>query len=87
MNQAGWQLVRWIDRFNLTALLNRERRKIGLKAVSNIWKNILGNHVIVASDKEIAAIPPDVKTCCFQTGYHICILFIYTNILDISINK
>ncbi|MBF0202620.1 MAG: glycosyltransferase family 1 protein, partial [Desulfamplus sp.] len=69
MNQSSWKMVRWLDRFNMTALLNRERGKIGLKPVQNIWENVLGDHVIVASDREIAAIPPDVELDCLQTGY------------------
>lgn len=69
INLAGWKMLRLIDRFNMTALVNRERRKIGLNNVADIWENLPGHHVIVANDREIAAIPPDIKLNCFQTGY------------------
>ena len=69
VNRIGWRLITYLDKLNLTRLLNKNRRKLGLPPIASAWENILGKNVIVASDKEIAVVPPDSATSCVQTGY------------------
>lgn len=69
VNRIGWRLITYLDKLNLTRLLNKNRRKLGLPPIASAWENILGKNVIVASDKEIAVIPPDSAISCVQTGY------------------
>jgi UDP:flavonoid glycosyltransferase YjiC (YdhE family) len=69
VNRMGWNLATYLDKLNLTRLLNKNRRKIGLKSLTYAWEHILGEDVIIASDEEIAAAPPDSATSCVQTGY------------------
>lgn len=69
VNRLTWRLARWVDRFNLTALLNSERRKRGLNAMGDAWRHILGPRVVVASDRAIARVPQDVESPVTQAGY------------------
>jgi vancomycin aglycone glucosyltransferase len=68
-NLMTWRVALTIDRFDLGALVNRKRLQLGLKPIRDFWAHILGKRVIVASDKVIAGVPPDVKTEFTQTGY------------------
>ena len=68
-NRAGWQLAGLLDRFNFTALVNTHRRRLGLAPLKDLWTHLLGKTVIVASDRAIAPVPPDVTQTTIQTGY------------------
>ncbi|MCD4719065.1 MAG: glycosyltransferase [Desulfobacula sp.] len=68
-NGMSWKIASLLDKFNLTFLINRYRKKLGLGPVDNAWDHILGEHPIVACDKEVAKVPIDVKTMFVQTGY------------------
>jgi UDP:flavonoid glycosyltransferase YjiC (YdhE family) len=68
-NIMTWRIARILDRFNFSHLINRQRKNLGLKPVRDIWLNILGNHVIVASDRVIGEVPPDIEFRFTQTGY------------------
>jgi UDP:flavonoid glycosyltransferase YjiC (YdhE family) len=68
-NRMTWQIARILDRVNLTLLINKKRKQLGLKPVDDAWFHILGKHVIVASDKAIAKVPQDVEPAFTQTGY------------------
>lgn len=69
VNSAGWSLITYLDKLNLTRLLNKNRRKLGLPPITSAWEHILGEDVIIASDKEIAVAPPDSAISYAQTGY------------------
>ena len=79
MNCLTWRAAREMDRFNLRAMLNGKRRQLGLKPVRDPWLHILGPHVIVASDRAVSRVPPDVTPTFTQTGYmhlnqpHVCL--------------
>jgi UDP:flavonoid glycosyltransferase YjiC (YdhE family) len=64
-----WRIARLLDKFNFTQLINKKRKKLGLNPVHDIWLHILGDHVIVASDRVIAKVPPDIEPPFTQTGY------------------
>ena len=68
-NRMTWKIARMLDKFNLTRLINNKRKELGLKPVQDAWLHILGKKVIVASDKVIAQVPPDVDVAFTQTGY------------------
>jgi UDP:flavonoid glycosyltransferase YjiC (YdhE family) len=68
-NRMTWWVRRVIDRIGLTRMLNKRRRNLGLKTVKDAWVNVLGAHVIVASDEEIVKVPGDSETQATQTGY------------------
>ena len=69
-NRMTWRAAGFLDRFNITRLINRHRRQLGLGLIQNAWRNVMGRHVIVASDRIIAGIPPDVaEPAVTQTGY------------------
>ena len=68
-NRMTWRIGAIFNRFGLTALINKERKKLSLKPVKDAWLHILGQHAIVASDKAISVVPPDVVPTVAQTGY------------------
>ena len=68
-NRAAWSMVTFLDRFNLTRLINIERKKVGLKPIIDAWANIMGDNIIVASDPVVAKVPTDVGIAYTQTGY------------------
>jgi UDP:flavonoid glycosyltransferase YjiC (YdhE family) len=68
-NRMTWKIARMLDSFNLTLILNGKRKQLGLRPIRDAWLHILGQQVIVASDKAIAEVPPDVGMGHTQTGY------------------
>lgn len=68
-NRMTWRAIRLFDKFNLTWVINRKRRLLGLEPIQDAWHNILGQRVIVASDTEVAKVAPDVELDFIQTGY------------------
>jgi UDP:flavonoid glycosyltransferase YjiC (YdhE family) len=68
-NRKTWQVAKILDRVSLGAVINKGRKRFGLKPVKDPWHNILGRRVIVASDKAVSSVPPDVKPHVRQTGY------------------
>lgn len=69
-NRMTWRIARLLDRFNFTRLINHHRGRLGLKLIRDAWQNILGQHVIVASDPVISEVPPDIISPSYmQTGY------------------
>jgi UDP:flavonoid glycosyltransferase YjiC (YdhE family) len=68
-NRLTWKTLRLLDKWNLTRLINRERKKLGLGKLEDAWLHVLGRDVIVASDRAIGEIPPDAAPGAIQTGY------------------
>ncbi|MCP4670296.1 MAG: hypothetical protein GY857_03210 [Desulfobacula sp.] len=68
-NRLSWELIRLMDKFNLTFLINRYRKKMMVAHLDNAWKHILGENTIVACDWQILKVPHDVKPGFIQTGY------------------
>lgn len=68
-NRMTWRVSLMLDRLNLSRMINRKRRSLGLHPVHDVWAHILGTRVIVAADRVIAQVPPDVKILFSQTGY------------------
>ena len=67
-NRMTWRVAKMLDQFNLTWLINKKRKQLGLKPMEDAWLHILGQDVIVASDKVIAKVPQDVEPAFTQTG-------------------
>ena len=68
-NRMTWRIGSIFNRFTLTALINGGRKQLGLHPVKDAWDHILGQRVIVASDKAVSTVPPDVEPDVVQTGY------------------
>lgn len=68
-NRMTWALIRLLDKFNLTKLINEKRKELGLGPVRDAWQSMMGPRVIVASDRVIAEVPEDVQSPHTQTGY------------------
>ncbi len=68
-NRMTWRIGMIFNRFSLTALVNEGRKQLGIRPIKDAWRNILGNRVIVASDKAVSTVPPDVEPAAAQTGY------------------
>lgn len=68
-NRFSWWLPRVTDAANFHWVINRFRRRHGLKPIGDAWRHILGEKVLVASDPGLAKVPPDVCQETRQTGY------------------
>lgn len=68
-NRLGWRLILFLDRFHFTRLINHYRLAMGLAPLSHVWSHILGRKPIVATDRQIAALPADTAVDAEQTGY------------------
>jgi UDP:flavonoid glycosyltransferase YjiC (YdhE family) len=69
-NRMTWRIAKILDQFNIARLINNKRIRLGLKSIQDAWSNIMGRHVLVASDRAIAEVPPDVVSSTYtQTGY------------------
>ena len=69
LNRFSWNVAKFLDTINVTAIINRQRRLLGLKPVPQAWDHVLGGHVIVATDQILGPVPPDVVQDFTQTGY------------------
>ena len=68
-NRLTWRMGAMFNRLTLTALINTQRKKLRLQPVKDAWLTFLGKRVIVASDKAVSTVPPDVEPATVQTGY------------------
>lgn len=68
-NRITWRIGKIFDQLNITWLINKKRKQLGLNSIQDAWLHILGRHVFVASDKVISEVPPDVEPTFTQTGY------------------
>lgn len=69
LNRMGWWWALAVDRFITVPLINRHRRRLALPPVSWAGRSYLGERVVVASDRALGGIPPDVTIAAVQTGY------------------
>lgn len=69
LNRLGWESARRADRFTLTAVVNRYRRRLGLRRVNDWYPLVLGPVAVVASDAAVAGLPGDASQKAVQTGY------------------
>lgn len=75
----GWVLPRWLNRlawwvthrlWNLSTLgpLNRARRSLGLAPCSSVWRAVLGQHPVLATDSTLAPRPLEHPFAVTQPG-------------------
>ena len=53
----------------MKSFINKKRSGVGLEPIKDVWSNWMGDHVIVACDKELNAAREDVSFNFTQTGY------------------
>ena len=69
LNRFSWRLSEWTDGALMRAPINRRRRQLGLAPIKSVWKSLLGDDVLVASDPLLAQMPPDTKVRVTHSGY------------------
>lgn len=69
LNRLSWQASCRLDPFGFLTLVNRRRRALGLQSVRDVGRHYLGQAVIVAADRALAPVPPDVDTVYRQVGH------------------
>lgn len=69
INRLSWWFTKKIFNFVLKGTINKERRRLGLTPISDVWRHLLGNRVIVASDPILGPVPDDVEIDYKQVGY------------------
>ncbi len=68
VNRLLWLLAGIGLEISLRGLLNRQRRRLNLGPVGNVYTH-LTTRVVLAADHELAPLPADVDPPCLQTGY------------------
>jgi vancomycin aglycone glucosyltransferase len=53
----------------IKSFINKKRADVGLQPIKDVWANWMGDHVIVACDKELNAVREGVAFDYTQTGY------------------
>lgn len=69
VNRLTWKIGWIFGRVDTTRLVNQKRKQYGLPPIQDSLSHILGPHLLVASDPEVAPVPPDVTIPYSQTGY------------------
>ena len=69
LNKLSWDLAKTGDKFCLTRIVNKGRKKLGLNPIKDAWEHILGKNTIIAADRQVAKVPFDSKINNIQTGY------------------
>ena len=68
-NRILWRVPWVLDQLNMTHVINVHRKKLGLKSIRDMWRCVIGQQTVIASDEAIVPIPPDAKGTAVQTGY------------------
>lgn len=68
-NRMTWSVMKGLNRFVLTSDVNKKRKQFGLRPIRDSWRHVMGEDVIVASDKAIAEVPLNLDYSVRQTGY------------------
>lgn len=69
VNRLSWLALEKGGNLAIGRALDRERARLGLGPAGDIWKHVLGERPLVASDPELGSLPEDVAARCVQTGY------------------
>lgn len=69
LNRLTWKMSRISDRIFLSRVVRNNRERLKLKPLKDPWLHVLGEEVVVASDKEIVGLPDDLEIKAVQTGY------------------
>jgi UDP:flavonoid glycosyltransferase YjiC (YdhE family) len=69
INRVSWWFTRKLFNLVFKAIINHERRHLGLTPIAGTWSHLLGDRVIVASDSVLGPVPPDVEFDYKQVGY------------------
>jgi vancomycin aglycone glucosyltransferase len=68
LNSPLWILSSFLMDAALKPTVNRRRRDMGLRPVSDLWRHCLGERPILAADPALAPLPADVADHVNQTG-------------------
>lgn len=69
VNRLSWRCFTAFTNLNLRSSINRERKRLGLDPINDVWRNLLGADVLLASDPELADVPADVQYPCTHIGH------------------
>lgn len=68
-NRPAWRALRFAYQRTLRPHINRHRRALGLAPVSDLYHHLLTRRPLLATDVELAPVPPDSNPWPIQTGY------------------
>ena len=63
-----WQWAGILLDLGYRSLINRYRRRLGLRPLKRVMSHLTAN-MVVAADRELAPLPPEAPSDCHQTGY------------------
>lgn len=70
LNRLSWMLFKYLNLDpHYRSVINSVRQKLGLPLVTDMAAHILGDHVILATDRLLGTVPRDVNIPFTQTGY------------------
>lgn len=68
-NAALWWIHTTLFNAGLKGVYNRERQRLGLRPIQDLWCCHMGTRIIAAWDRALAPVPDDVGAQCDQVGY------------------
>lgn len=69
INTILWMSLRRLDLFGFKGILNRNRKRLGLKPVDDPYAYFIGPEILLASDPALAPAPEQNRFRVVQTGY------------------
>jgi UDP:flavonoid glycosyltransferase YjiC (YdhE family) len=67
-NRLTWRVGSLANNLVFRALVNRQRERLGLAPIGDVWSHVIFHRLIVAADPGLAPLPPDAPTGVRQTG-------------------
>lgn len=68
VNRLSWWQYRLQNNLGLKPVVNAERKKLGLKPISDVWAHLLHEKLIIASDPALGALPAEAPSETRQIG-------------------
>jgi len=69
VNWLSWKFFNTMFNVSYRAVINKNRKRLGLPPVQDCWKHILGEKILLACDSEYSVLPSDIKQNYYHTGY------------------
>ena len=68
LNRLGWWVTHRVWNVATLGPLNRARKKLGLAPVKNVWRQVLGEHPLLATDPTLGPVPSGHPVPVSQPG-------------------
>ena len=69
LNRMSWFCFKVLINASYRSSINKNRAKLGLKPIRDIWEHILGDKILLLCDSAYTAVPSDIRQTCYHSGY------------------